>query len=364
MFNTIPVKTSSTDTYSITIGKDLMSKASAFLSNYHSSEKLFIIIDEQVYKNHSSLIESSFGEGFEKVIKYIVPSGESHKSIEQFSSIVDFILQNGIERKTPLLGIGGGVIGDLSGFVAASVLRGIPLIHIPTTLLAMVDSSIGGKTGINHSSGKNLIGAFYQPKAVFADVNFLKTLPQKEWVNGLSEIIKYGMIKDPEILEELKELATLKNIAPPKKWISLIEKSAKIKVDIVSRDVKESGVREFLNFGHTFAHVIEKKGDFINFSHGEAVYAGMFGAIAASNMVGASINKSNLLPFKPLYNLSLNKIGNNFKELTELMLKDKKAKDKTIRLILLEEIGKPIVKSFENTQPVEKSWEYLISEFS
>ncbi|GAB5408666.1 MAG: 3-dehydroquinate synthase [Balneolaceae bacterium] len=341
-----------------------MDEVSHFLSTYYSSEKLFIIIDEQVYKSHSSLIENSFGEGFKKVIKYVVPSGEKHKSIEQFSSIVDFILKNGLERSTPLLAIGGGVIGDLSGFVAASVLRGIPLIHVPTTLLAMVDSSIGGKTGVNHSTGKNLIGAFYQPKAVFADVNFLETLPKKEWINGLSEIIKYGMIEAPGILDELKTLTSNKTMASPEKWIPVIEKSAKIKVDIVSRDVKESGIREFLNFGHTFAHVIERKGDFTSFSHGEAVFAGMFGALAASNYNGADISKSNLLPFKPLYELNFNKMGNNVKELTELMLRDKKVKNRTIRLVLLEEMGKPVVNSFEDIQFVEQSWEYLISEFS
>ncbi len=364
MSKSIPVKTTSSDRYTVTIGENLMGEVSDFISTYHHSDKLFVIIDEQVYRNHSSLIESSIGKGFKRVTKYIVPSGEKHKSLEQFSSIVDFILQNGVERSTPLLAIGGGVIGDLSGFVAASVLRGIPLIHIPTTLLAMVDSSIGGKTGINHSSGKNLIGAFYQPKAVFADVNFLKTLPKKEWVNGLSEIIKYGMIEAPEILDELKILTENGEFASPKKWVLLIEKSARIKVDIVSRDVKESGVREFLNFGHTFAHVIEKKGNFSGFSHGEAVFAGMFGAIAASNKIGASVNSSNLLQFKSFYDLKIRAIGDNLKELTEMMLKDKKVKNRTIRLVLLEEMGKPVVKSFEETKLVEESWQHLISEFS
>lgn len=363
MSNTIPVKTTSTDIYSITIGENLMGKVSDFVSTYHSSEKLFLIIDEKVYKNHSSLIEQNLGDGFKQVIKYIVPSGESSKSLDQFSSIVDFILQNGLERNTPLVAIGGGVIGDLSGFVAASVLRGIPLIHVPTTLLAMVDSSIGGKTGVNHSTGKNLIGAFYQPKAVFADVSFLNTLPEKEWVSGLSEIIKYGLIEDPNILTELKKLTSNENFASPKEWISIIKKSAKIKVDIVSRDVKESSVREFLNFGHTFAHVIERKGNYMDFSHGEAVFAGMFAAIHVSNQIGGSITKSNLLHFKPLYNFSLSKIGNDFKELTELMLRDKKVKNNTIRLVLLEEMGKPIVKTFEDTEIVEDCWKHLIAEF-
>lgn len=363
MSKAIPVKTTTTDTYSITIGEDLMGEVSTFISRFYSSEKLFMVIDEQVYKLHSSLIENSFGEGFKKITKYIVPSGEGNKSLEQYASIVDFILHNGLERNTPLLAIGGGVIGDLSGFVAASVLRGIPLIHIPTTLLAMVDSSVGGKTGINHATGKNLIGAFYQPKAVFADVNFLKTLPKKEWVNGLSEILKYGMIEAPSILKELEELTEGGTFAKPKEWIPIIEQSAQIKVDIVSQDVKESGIREYLNFGHTFAHVIEKKGNYELFSHGEAVFAGMYGAIHASNEIGASIDSANLLPFKALYDLDINSIGINHKELTELMLRDKKVKDGTIRLVLLEELGRPIVKSFKEIKLVEDSWQYLISEF-
>lgn len=364
MFNKIPVETTSTDSYSITIGENLMSEITNFISTNFSTEKLFIIIDEMVYKHHFSKIENSLEKEIKSIIKYVVPSGESQKNLVQFSNIIDFILSNGLERGTPLLAIGGGVIGDLSGFVAASVLRGIPLIHVPTTLLAMVDSSIGGKTGINHSTGKNLVGAFYQPKAVFADVNFLKTLPKREWVSGLSEIIKYGMIEAPEILDELLVLTKGDEFAPPNQWNSVIKKSAAIKVDIVSRDVKESGVREFLNFGHTFAHVIEKKGDFKRFSHGEAVFAGMFGAVDASNKNGANIDLSNLTSFKPLYNFTLNKIATDYSELTQLMLRDKKVKNGMVRLVLLDEIGKPTVKTFSDTRSVDDSWKFLISEFN
>ena len=364
MSDSIPVKTTSTDSYSITVGENLMEEAAKFLASNFNTSKLFVIIDDKVYRDHSGYIESKLEKKFSRITKYVVPSGESNKSMEQFSSIVDFILNNGVERSTPLLAVGGGVVGDLAGFVAASVLRGIPLVHIPTTLLAMVDSSIGGKTGVNHSSGKNLIGAFYQPKAVFTDVNFLKTLPKQEWVNGMSEILKYGMIEDAGILLELRELTSDNSFAPPENWIPLIKQSAAIKVDIVSRDVKESGVREFLNFGHTFAHVIEQKGRYQDYSHGEAVFAGMFGAIHASNKSGASIDSGQLAHFKSLYDLNLTTIGDDAKELTQLMLRDKKVKDQTIRLVLLEEMGKPIVKSFDETKWVEESWNYLISEFT
>ncbi len=364
MSDSIPVKTTSTDSYLISVGENLLKEASNFLADNFSTSKLFVIIDEQVYRHHSSYIESEFEKKFSRIIKYVVPSGESNKGMEQFSSIVDFVLKSGVERSTPLLAVGGGVVGDLSGFVAASVLRGIPLIHIPTTLLAMVDSSIGGKTGVNHSTGKNLIGAFYQPKAVFADVTFLKSLPREEWVNGLSEILKYGMIEAPDIFAQLKELTRNSNFAKPKEWIPLIKQSAGIKVDIVTRDVRESGIREFLNFGHTYAHVIEQKGSYSKYSHGEAVFAGMIGAINASNKTGASIDYSLISDFKSLYDINLDILGNNTKELTELMLRDKKVKNQTIRLVLLEEIGKPVVKSFDETNLIEESWKHLLTEFS
>lgn len=363
MFKKIPVITSTEDRYSITIGENLMEEAASYISNQFGKEKLFMIIDEQVYRLHNSKIEETLGQHFNKITKYVIPSGESNKSIVQFSSIIDFILQNGIERGTPLLAIGGGVIGDLAGFVAASILRGIPLIHMPTTLLAMVDSSIGGKTGVNHSTGKNLIGAFYQPKAVFADVDFLNTLPHYEWVSGLSEVIKYAMIDTPELFPELIELTKEGIFASPEKWISVIEKSASIKVDIVSRDVKESGVREYLNFGHTFAHVIERMGNFEEFSHGQAVFAGMYAASFVSQKLNASIDGSNLIPFKPLYDFSLEKLGTDTNYLIELMLRDKKVKKNTIRLVLLEELGKPTVTSFSKTKLIKESWEYLMAEF-
>ena len=364
MSESIPVKTTSTDSYSITVGENLMGEMAESLAAGFNTSKLFMIIDEKVYRHHSSYIESELEKKFSRITKYVVPSGENNKSMEQFSSIVDFILKNGVERSTPLLAVGGGVVGDLAGFVAASVLRGIPLIHLPTTLLAMVDSSIGGKTGVNHEVGKNLIGAFYQPKAVFTDVTFLNSLPEEEWVNGISEVLKYAFIEEPEIFLELRKLTQGNKFASPEEWIPVIKQSAAIKVDVVNKDVKESGIREFLNFGHTFAHVIEQKGEYADFSHGEAVFAGMFGAVEASNRAGADISIDQLDYFKPFYDLNLEKIGNDTKELTQLMLRDKKVKDQTIRLILLQELGKPVVKSFEQTGLVEACWDYIISEFT
>lgn len=364
MSDIITVKTSSTDEYPIFVGSDIFRNLLGHLSEQYYSSKAFVIVDAAIAELHGNWLKEALQSVFDDVVIYEVPQGESSKSIEQWAHIVDFVLNEGVERSTPLIAIGGGVVGDLAGFVAASVLRGIPLFHVPTTLLAMVDSSIGGKTGINHATGKNLIGSFYQPKAVYTDVAFLKTLPQKEWVNGLSEIIKYGMIESPELLTELAHLTQLPDFGQAEDWIPVITKSAQIKTDVVSRDVKESGVREFLNFGHTFAHVIETVGGYTGYSHGEAVYAGMFGAIKASNILGASVDVANLFSFKPLYTFSLGDIGLTPEELTKLMLRDKKVKDQLIRLVLLKDLGRPYVKPFKDTALIEDAWKYIMSVFS
>ncbi len=364
MFNKIKVNTSSSAAYNYNVGTDLLDDLCNFIIDEIGSLKVFLVIDKNVHHHHIEKINTAFESRFEKIVTYVVPQGEKSKSFEQYSSIVDFVLNQGVERTTPLVAIGGGVIGDLAGFVAASVMRGIPLIQVPTSLLAMVDSSIGGKTGINHSTGKNLIGAFYQPKAVFADLNFLETLPEKEWVNGLSEIIKYGMIESPIILKQLQRLISETGFTDPEQWQAMVEQSAQIKVDIVSRDVHEQGVRAFLNFGHTYAHVIERLGEYSNYSHGEAVFAGMYGAVSASNKLGASIDKTELDHFKSLFDFKLDAIAEHRDEFLSLMRKDKKAKNQQIRLVLLNKLGNPFVEEVSDLDLINASWEDVINNFS
>ena len=363
MSEKINISTSFSDTYDVTVGYNLLDQVTSFITEQYSAQKLIVVIDENVQKIHGDMIFGSLDNSFKTIIQYVVTAGEQNKSIEQFAQIVDVILKSGIERRTPLLAIGGGVTGDLAGFVAASVLRGIPLIQMPTTLLAMVDSSIGGKTGINNAVGKNLVGAFYQPKAVFSDLKYLETLPKQEWISGLSEILKYGFISDSLIFEELDELIIENEFAAAKAWKHIITKSAAIKVDIVSKDVKEAGIREYLNFGHTFAHVIERQGDYKMFTHGEAVYMGMVAAVLVSNELGATINTDILLRYKYLYNLKLNS-ALECKELTALMLHDKKVANSTIRLVLLKDLEYPITQKFEHTAIIEKAWDSIIEEFN
>lgn len=363
MSNRIQLNTEYSEEHFINVGFKLEKEIQDYLKSEFSCTKAVFVIDQNVYelykKTYITDLESVFGE----VILNVVPSGESSKSLDRYSRILDNTLTVGIERSTPVIVIGGGVTGDLGGFVAASCLRGLPLIHIPTTLLAMVDSSIGGKTGINHQVGKNLIGAFYQPKAVFSDLQFLETLPHKEIVNGLGEVIKYGMISDRSIIELLKEIPLEEEYSYSEKWEQLISTCAKIKVEIVSRDFKESGLREILNFGHTFAHVIEKVGNYKDCSHGEAVFMGMWGAAKLSKLLGFNIDISNLSVFRPLYASTFNP-SESVKELSSLMLHDKKVKDGAIRVIILEEIEKAKSIEVNDVSLVESSWKFLIQEFS
>lgn len=362
MFDTISVTTQSSDSYSYHVGTGLLDKAASFIASNFGRSKLIVIIDRNVHQHHISRILKSLEPTFQNILTYVVPEGEKSKNLEQYSSILDFILRDGVERKTPLLAVGGGVIGDLSGFIAATALRGIPLIHMPTSLLAMVDSSIGGKTGINHVTGKNLIGSFYQPKAVYADLTFLETLPIEEWVNGLSEIIKYGMIDSPDLLDELKLLTGNGKFAKPKKWQNVIKNSAQIKIDIVQRDVLESGVRAFLNFGHTYGHVIERAGNYEKFSHGEAVFAGMYGALYASNNLGANLSISLLDEFYQLYNIDLSLLP-EIDTLINWMKHDKKVENEIVKLVLLKDQANPFVYPVENKESLKHSWSSLIERF-
>lgn len=362
MSETISVQTSTKNTYRIHTGHQLMEELSRYIKSF-SSNSAVVMADAFVLQHHREYFEPALADKFENLHIFEVPRGEQAKSFDVYKQALDFVLEKGVERTTPLFAIGGGVTGDLAGFVAATALRGIPLIHLPTTLLAMVDSSIGGKTGINHSVGKNLVGSFYQPRVVFADVNFLATLPEREWVNGLSEVLKYGMIRHPEMLEEIDLLIENNMFTDGEAWLGLIRKSAQAKTDIVAEDVLETGKRAFLNFGHTFAHVIEREGGYKTFSHGEAVFAGMIAALDVSNKLGADIDPANLLRFKPLYKLSLAGISSPPPELVKWMKKDKKVKDQKIRLVLLKEMGKPYVYEVENSGLTEKAWENILNIF-
>ena len=341
--------------YNVHVGNNLWKVFRNFCSDHYSSHKLIVLIDEEVRRLHGERVQHECEAYFKEVLTIPIPQGEESKSIAMWNKILDKLLEEGVERTTPLLAVGGGVTGDLSGYVAASVLRGIPLIQMPTTLLAMVDSSLGGKTGVNHPVGKNLVGAFYHPDAVFADTDFLNTLPDEEWINGLAEILKYGAISRPSVFEHAAACVD-SGFSSSDSWTDLIRQSASIKINIVKEDTLESGVRAYLNFGHTFGHALEKNAGYGTISHGEAVFIGMLAAQKASRMLGAKLNGEHFEPFIDLYPVKPEITSLNVDELIETMRRDKKVENGKIRLILLKEWGSPYIEKCEDQQLLADAW--------
>jgi len=332
----------------------------AFLDETMPADRLsgscMLIIDENVRRIHP-WVEQELGSRFDHVALAVVPSGEGSKSVRVWAELVDIALNARLRRSSPVFAVGGGVTGDLAGFVAASVLRGLPLYHVPTTLLAMVDSAIGGKTGINHSTGKNLIGAFYQPEAVVTDVRFLETLPQREWNCGLGEVIKYGCIRDTEIIDTA-ELVTQGNRGSV--LDDLILRCAAIKAEIVMEDELETGSRAFLNYGHTFAHALEAHTKFSMFAHGEAVYVGLLAATHFSSRLGADVNPDRILRFRDTFRLKTHSFVDQIDALIEAMFSDKKIQTAKLRLVLLREWGVPYLLETDDMTGVRESWEFAL----
>lgn len=329
-------------------------------------DKLFLIIDEQVRTHHGEALRQILGDRISDDRIFVVPSGEQSKSIDSWKRITDFMLKGEVRRNSMVVAAGGGVTGDLAGFAAATTLRGLPLVHIPTTLLAMVDSSIGGKTGVNHEVGKNLVGSFFQPEAIFIHTHSLSTLPRNEWINGLSEILKYGAIRDPSIFMTCRELFGGGEIPDPSdpKLVELIRKCAKIKADVVEEDEKESGLRMILNFGHTFAHALERLGNYRLISHGEAVFAGMIAATRLSAHPGAAPELETLSAFSPLYNIHPDVFDFDIDDLIDAMGYDKKRTSSQLKLVLLHDWGAPYVTELDNLEPIREAWQYTFDFFT
>ncbi len=363
MYQTADLSLRSQVNYAIYTGDDILGEIAGKLAEHFDADRLAVVIDHNVYQLHGNRIQQQLLNSYEQVAWYVVPAGEESKSYKQWRQICDRMLEERVRRTTPLVAIGGGVTGDLAGFAAATILRGIPLIHLPTTLLAMVDSSIGGKTGINHRTGKNLIGSFYQPQAVYADLSFLETLQPGEWVNGLSEILKYGAIADRDIIAECVYLTGDHSFRKPLDWWDTINKSMSVKARIVEKDEKEAGIRAHLNFGHTFAHALESLTEYGRFSHGEAVFVGMHAALYASNELGASLDGEALRQFNNLYSLDVSGLEEKTEALIDRMYYDKKVRKKSIRLVLLQDWGHPYVTVCEDHDLLKQAWQYALDQF-
>jgi 3-dehydroquinate synthase len=280
-----------------------------------------------------------------RCIEVMLPDGEVHKTFANISRILDVLIANRFARDSCVVALGGGVVGDMAGFAAACYQRGIAFVQVPTTLLAQVDSSVGGKTGVNHPGGKNLIGAFHQPIAVFADTDALGTLPNRELRAGLAEVIKYGLIVDGQFFDWLEANAAKLLARDAAALVHAIKRSCEIKADIVARDEREQGDRALLNLGHTFGHAIESATHYSGWLHGEAVGAGMLLAADMSHRLGW-LGASDVARVERV--LQLFGLRTDVRELSAATLADKMKIDKKvaagrIRLILLKSIGKSVV---------------------
>ena len=331
------------NSYNILIEKGLLNKLGEELKNIYFGEKIFIITDENVDKYYGSKVKDELDKIGYKTRKMVLAPGEKTKSFSTLPSIYNELLDFKLTRKELIITLGGGVIGDLGGFAASTFLRGVSFVQIPTSLLAQVDSSVGGKVAVDLEKGKNLVGSFYQPKAVFIDPDVLNTLPEKFYKDGMAEVIKYGCIKDRDFFYMLKSLKSREEVM--NNIEDILYKCCYIKKSVVERDEKDLGERMLLNFGHTLGHAIEKYYNFTGYSHGEAVAIGMYNISLKSEDEGitekgvAEEIKEILINYDLPYKVD---IKDNNKIIDTISL-DKKNIGNVLKVILLKSIGESII---------------------
>ncbi len=335
--------------YPIFIGTDLLAQNELF-SPYINARQVCVVTNETVAPIYLEALKKSLTAFQVDVV--ILSDGEAHKTLQTLNEIFTGLLAARHNRTTTLIALGGGVVGDMTGFAAACYQRGVNFIQIPTTLLSMVDSSVGGKTGVNHAMGKNMIGAFYQPRAVVVDIALLKTLPLRELSAGLAEVIKYGLICDYELFVWLEKNIELLMAGDETALAYAVLRSCENKANVVAQDEHEGGIRAILNFGHTFGHAIETAQGYGSWLHGEAVAAGMVMAADLSLRCG-NIQKSDFERIVHLLEKAMLPVKSPFdmtpEQFMQLMGVDKKVLDGRLRLVLLEAMGKAVVTSDINT---------------
>src|ERR1700722_16161306 len=328
--------------YAITIGSGLLTDRN-LLNAQIPGRDLLIVTNTTVAKLYLAKLTGSFSQ--RHIAECILPDGEQHKTLQTAGWVLDALVANKMNRDATVLALGGGVVGDIAGFAASCYQRGIGYVQMPTTLLAQVDSSVGGKTGVNHSGGKNLIGAFYQPQAVIADTDALSTLPDREFNSGLAEVIKHGVVWDPMLFTWLEKTISQLLARDTEALTYAIGRSCEIKATVVARDEREHNLRAILNFGHTFGHAIEAATSYETYLHGEAVALGMLIAADLSQRLGlidAAI-KDRVHEILTRANLPTEAPRIGAAKALELMQMDKKVLAGTVRLVLLEKLGRAIV---------------------
>jgi 3-dehydroquinate synthase len=326
--------------YPIDVGAGLLDRAASWSSLPQATSAL-IVTNETVAPLYEARLAGALRQRYPKVHTVVLPDGEVHKNWSTLNLIFDALLQHGCDRKTVLFALGGGVVGDMAGFAAASYMRGVPFVQVPTTLLAQVDSSVGGKTAINHPLGKNMIGAFYQPQQVICDLGTLGTLPARELSAGLAEVIKYGPISDLEFLAWIEDNIDGLMARDPGLLAHAVVRSCEIKAWVVGQDERETGVRAILNFGHTFGHAIEAGLGYGEWLHGEAVGCGMVMAAHLSQRLGgidtAFVERLTHLIRRAGLPVTGPRLG--AERYLELMRVDKKAEAGHIKFVVIDQAG-------------------------
>ena len=326
--------------YPISIGSHLLDDV-ALLGQCLSAQRVAIVTNTVVAPYYLARLHATLAAAGKQVIDIVLPDGEEEKNWAGLMLIFDALLAHKCDRKTTLIALGGGVVGDMTGFAAASYMRGVPFIQIPTTLLAQVDSSVGGKTGINHPLGKNMIGAFYQPQAVIADIDTLHTLPLRELSAGLAEVIKYGAVIDADFFNWLEQHIDQLMAREPAALVYAIQRCCEIKADVVRQDEREGGLRAILNFGHTFGHAIEAGMGYGVWLHGEAVGCGMVMAADLSCRMGLidAIQRDRVTTLVKRAGLPVSPPDLGLSRWIELMQVDKKSEGGQIKFILMKSLG-------------------------
>lgn len=351
--------------YAVKIGYGILSSIGEKLRKLNFKGKLLLVTDENVFPLYAgTCLESLRSSGFESQI-CVVPAGEESKSWKQAEKIFSAALGFHLDRDSGIAALGGGVIGDLAGFVAASYLRGVAYIQVPTTLLAQVDSSVGGKVAINHPRGKNMIGAFYQPRLVLADLKTLETLPFRELRSGMAEVIKYGIIRDETFFKRLYDKLVPSLKQDREFYEHIVYKSCSIKGQIVSADETEGGLRAVLNFGHTLGHALESAGGYKYFNHGEAVNYGMLLASRLACREGLLDSKSLGLIEKLLTRIGFKELPDrlNLEKIKEGLKYDKKRKEGKLVFILPEKIGQAGIYPHISEEKVDRIILEFLKEF-
>ena len=327
--------------YQILFGHGILGEIGALCRAGKFGSRVAVITNPTVGAHYFETVRTSFDAAGFTVYKIEMPDGEKYKNSDTLLRIYDKLISCGLDRTAFIAALGGGVVGDMAGFAAATYLRGIPFVQIPTTLLAQVDSSVGGKTGINHPKGKNLIGAFYQPRLVMIDVALLDTLPEREYLGGMAEVVKYGIVLDRELFDYIRSNAGKLLTMDTECLLHVIQRSCRIKASIVEKDEREAGLRAVLNYGHTFGHAVETLTGYVRYIHGEAVAIGMAQAAVISEAMGVSSREATEKIIETLKQLHLPVDLPPFgaDAYADALTRDKKVRDGGLNFVLNSNIG-------------------------